>query len=155
MATRSWCSVAGGSILTHVNDLTDNLFVDCTRPGVLLFRRAPSWGANIKRNILVLSQIGEGQAPPNPFYCGGFMGDVNQPEMDENLLRCPSDPAFAQRCLDARREAGRDANSRVGDPCFVDPDHDDYRLRADSPAHDMGIRSLESRGPGGEVGAER
>lgn len=144
----------GGFILKHVNDLTDNVFVDCVRPGVLLFRRAPSWGANIKRNILVLSEIAEGQEPPNPFYGGGFMGDVNQPETDENLLWCPSNPDHAEHCLAVRREAGRDRNSRVGDPRFVDPDHDDYRLRPDSPAYVMGMRSPESWGPRSRVACE-
>lgn len=149
------CRVNGGGfILKHINDLTDNVFIDCTRPGVLLFRRAPSWGANIKRNILVFSEITDAPEPPLPFYAGGFMGDVNQPETEENLLWCPSNPEHAERCLAARRDAGRDHTSRVADPCFVDADHDDYRLRPESPAFDLGIRSLETWGTRGALGCE-
>lgn len=143
---------AGAFVLKHINDFTDNVLVDCARPGMLLFRRAPAWGANIKRNILVLSRIADGLQQAEPFYSGGFMGDVNQPNTDDNLLWCPSDPDHAERCLDARRNVGRDAHSRVGDPCFVDPDNDDFRLRPESPAYDLGIRSLETWGPRGPVG---
>ena len=32
------------------------------------------------------------------------------------------------------------ANRRVGSSGFVDPDHDDFRLRARSPAIDRGVR---------------
>ncbi len=47
------------------------------------------------------------------------------------------------------REAGFDQHSLVADPLFVDPSHDDYRLRADSPAVELGFKPipLEKIGP--------
>ena len=41
------------------------------------------------------------------------------------------------------RAAGYDTHSRIADPLFVDPDHDDYRLKPDSPAPDLGFRSID------------
>ncbi len=42
------------------------------------------------------------------------------------------------------REAGYDANSIVADPRFVDPAHDDYRLRPDSPALELGFKPIDA-----------
>jgi len=42
-----------------------------------------------------------------------------------------------------RIEAGVETGSRIGDPCFVDPEHYDYRLRADSPAIALGFRPFD------------
>ena len=144
----------GGFILKHVNDVTDNIFLDCAHPEMVLFRRAPSWGANIKRNVLVLNEIPEAtKEPPAPFYGGGFKGDVRQPNVDDNLLWCPSEPERARRALVAMRELGHERHSLVGDPCFVDAGSGDFRLRPDSPALNLGIRSLSQWGVRGPVGA--
>jgi len=45
--------------------------------------------------------------------------------------------------------AGQDRRSLVGDPLFVDPDNDDYRLRPDSPAWKLGFQPIpvEKIGP--------
>lgn len=58
------------------------------------------------------------------------------------------------RSLQAWQELGFDRNSRVEDPRFVDPEHDDYRLQADSPALAMGFEpiDLSSVGPRPGVG---
>ena len=44
---------------------------------------------------------------------------------------------------------GQDRHSLVADPLFVDPDNDDYRLRADSPAFKLGFKAIpvEKIGP--------
>jgi hypothetical protein len=42
--------------------------------------------------------------------------------------------------LDAWRKAhGQDLHSQVADPRFEDPEHDDFRLKADSPAIKLGF----------------
>ena len=33
------------------------------------------------------------------------------------------------------QKAGKDQHSLYGDPCFVDPDNYDFRLRKESPVH--------------------
>ena len=40
------------------------------------------------------------------------------------------------------REKGHDANSLFADPAFVDPEHDDFRLRPESPAFQLGFEPL-------------
>lgn len=47
--------------------------------------------------------------------------------------------------------AGFDEHSQVADPLFVDPDHDDYRLRPESPALALGFEPIpvEKIGPEG------
>ena len=45
--------------------------------------------------------------------------------------------------------AGQDKHSLVADPRFVDAEHDDYRLRPDSPAWKLGFKPIpvEKIGP--------
>ena len=40
------------------------------------------------------------------------------------------------------RQMGYDPNSRIADPRFVDPAHDEYQLRDDSPAYAMGFTRI-------------
>jgi parallel beta-helix repeat protein len=40
------------------------------------------------------------------------------------------------------RKSGFDAHSKVADPLFVDPAHDDYRLQPDSPAFKLGFKPI-------------
>ena len=47
--------------------------------------------------------------------------------------------------LEAFRRPGRDRTSLAADPGFVDPSTDDYRLREDSPAPELGIESIDTR----------
>lgn len=40
------------------------------------------------------------------------------------------------------RKAGMDTHSLVADPMFLDPAHDDYRLKPDSPAYKLGFKPI-------------
>jgi len=151
------CRCHGAGItLKHVNDITDNVIVDTMRMGALIVRRGPSWGANIKRNIILLHAIPEWlNTPPGPFFAdGGKMGgDFAQTHFDDNLVWSPADPAHAEASQAAMQARGVQARGLAADPCFVDPEHDDYRLAAGSPALALGIRSLEHWGVRGPCGA--
>ena len=46
--------------------------------------------------------------------------------------------------LDEWRELGYEANSIFADPMFVDPEHDDYRLKPDSPAFKLGFQQIDT-----------
>jgi len=136
------CRINGGGILLKdINDITDNVIVHCFRMGSIGMRRTPSWGANVKRNILVQNPMNEeGEKPPLPFYFGGgFGGEIEEPNTDDNVLWCPDQPSLAESCLKAMRELGRDLKSIASDPKFVDGDNDDFRLQPDSPAWDLGF----------------
>jgi hypothetical protein len=54
-----------------------------------------------------------------------------------------SPPRFPAGSLEAWQALGLDQHSRVADPRFVDPAHDDFRLKADSPALSLGFRPLD------------
>jgi len=47
--------------------------------------------------------------------------------------------AFGGRSLEEWQEAGQDKHSIVADPLFVDPEHDDFRLKPESPAAQIGF----------------
>jgi len=49
----------------------------------------------------------------------------------------------AQAYVEGRREGGYETHSVVGDPLFVDPANDDYRLRPESPALRLGFQPID------------
>jgi hypothetical protein len=53
------------------------------------------------------------------------------------------EPAFRDCSLAEWQKLGFDTNSVVVDPLFVDPVHDDYRLRPDSPAIRLGFVPID------------
>ena len=138
------CRVNGGGLtLKDVNDLVDNVIVDCTSPAAILVRRSPAFGANIRRNIIAITgtALPAGEAP-QPFYGGGgFGGDLREPAIDGNLLWWEADPGRADACLTSMRKLGKGLHDVVADPRFVDAARDDFRLAPDSPAWAMGIRA--------------
>lgn len=79
-------------------------------------------------------------------------------ECDHNLYwRVGGDLAKAEGPLTPKgpwadwQAAGYDRHSVIADPLFVDPAHDDYRLKADSPALQLGFKPIpvERIGPAG------
>jgi hypothetical protein len=52
-------------------------------------------------------------------------------------------PRFSAGGFEAWQARGFDRHSRVADPRFVDPEHDDFRRRADSPAIAVGFCPLD------------
>ncbi len=49
------------------------------------------------------------------------------------------DPQWGDRHLEAERPCGIETRSIAADPRFVDPEHDNFDLRPDSPAHRLGF----------------
>lgn len=140
----------GGITVKDVNDVENNIVVDCRRFGSILVRREGTWGSNIRRNILVqpgtpFPEGGSGLEPP--FYDGrGFNGKLEDPTIEDNLLWCTKDQAAGEACLTKMRARGKDRRSVFADPGFVDPGTDDYRLRPESPAPRLGFRPFDSWG---------
>ncbi len=101
-------------------------------------------GHVVRRNIL-------GYSSPDSaaYHCPVGWEDRILAEANQNLIWCQSgaprvnivgwpEEGSWERWL----AGGRDTESLVDDPLFVDPAHDDYRLRPDSPALKLGFEPL-------------
>lgn len=81
--------------------------------------------------------------------------------IDRNLLWHAGEPVRASHKKDgvvdwaAWQATGMDRNSVIADPRFVDPAHDDYRLRADSPAFALGFKTIPVERIGPYADADR
>ena len=82
-----------------------------------------------------------------------YLADQN--ECDGNLIWHYGQALLVQRMgtaaekWDSWRSQGSDVHSIVADPLFVDPDKDDYRLKENSPAAQIGFKAIpvEQIGP--------
>ena len=83
------------------------------------------------------------------FDAGGLMGgewSKNKFKFDHNVYfdaRPNAKPDFAGVSLQQWRARGHDKNSIIADPRFVDVQHDDFRLRPDSPALKLGFKPID------------
>jgi hypothetical protein len=74
-----------------------------------------------------------------------WSGGTDRVTLDHNLYwnANGTPPKFPTGDLKAWQKLGFDSDSRVADPRFVDPDHDDFRLKADTPARALGFQPLD------------
>lgn len=155
-----WRISGGGITLKHVNDVINNIVVDCKRYGSILVRRAPSVGANIHRNILVQSgrPLETPGAQPPFYYALGGGTRIEEPNINNNLLFCREEPTAAERCLGIMRTINKDLRSIIADPLFLDANKGDFRLSPKSPAFQIGFQPINSWGltlPTGPAKTER
>ncbi|MHB8993654.1 MAG: right-handed parallel beta-helix repeat-containing protein [Armatimonadota bacterium] len=144
-------------------EVTDNVCARSPHGGMML---QGGKGNTWKNNIFVDGELGQGHLTNysdnwanevvegnifswrNPrarnFACGKFTTDVMR--MDRNLYNPPAgvEPKFGRTNVTfAEWQAlGFDQQGALGDPKFVDAAHDDYGLKADSPALAMGFKPL-------------
>jgi parallel beta-helix repeat protein len=151
------------------NTVENNIFVDGARSQVQfsnMLRNQPTlsgatgkdapgtgeWamsGIVLRCNILVSVQ------PQAKIYAGSGFEDRTISETDSNLAWNQGQPIqigipdyASEDAWGSWQATGRDVHSLVADPLFVDPAHDDYRLRPGSPALKLGFKPL----PIGEMG---
>jgi parallel beta-helix repeat protein len=148
------------------NVIENNLIVDCgqalhgcdhppLRPGNAhlkgMFR-----GNRFMRNIVYSTRT---DALPYSFHA---WTDLVMERCDENLFHHPEAPGYrvdwshhpeglTRSSFDEWRAMGFDRHSVLADPLFVNPGDEDFRLRADSPALQMGFQPIDvtSMGPRG------
>jgi hypothetical protein len=74
-----------------------------------------------------------------------WAGDAGAYELDHNLYWDASGRPinFAGMTLDKWQAKGQDRLSIIADPLFVNPEKDDFRLKADSPAVALGFKPID------------
>ena len=137
-----------GLCTRHENYWINNVIVD-VRPGSSIWigeRRFD--GTRIVGNILLQP---EGEQKFYAFSMKGHIsgdvyehfGNMSSGEIDRNIycqLDAPEGPATT---LEKVREVGHEKNGAYVDPLFEDWENGDFRLKPDSPALKMGIKSID------------
>ncbi len=131
------------------NVVRNNVFAEAAWHQVQRTRAEEHLSFRFERNIVYWSN-------DSPLLQGDWSGE--QFLLDENIywnlrrpeLRFPGELDL----VDWQEARGQDRRSRLADPLFVDPAHDDFRLRDGSPALDLGFERWD-HGAAGAGGAPR
>lgn len=117
------------------NILRHNIFAFAQEGQIIRSRQEDHISFVCERNIVLFDN---GQPLGKNYTDGNF-------RFDRNLYwDITGEPfLFAGFELEDWREEGNDRNSLVADPRFRDPRNGDFRLPADSPAHQLGIEPLQ------------
>jgi len=137
--------LATGITIKGLNAITDNIVacpvVQATRRAMISLEVGPLPGNPIERNVVYTTH------PDQKFYwqkrlgCHGTGPDplVRDCHADHNVYWCTAAPEEGEAHLQRERAFGVEANSLAVDPGFIDPENGDFRLRPDSPLHEIGI----------------
>jgi parallel beta-helix repeat protein len=136
-----------GGICVHGgqnNDIRNNIFVEAASQQVRLQPRDDFMqGNSFVNNIIAYSN-------PDSDLIFAWRNQANMfREVDRNLywlrgadLRALERPLTFAGTWTQWLAAGHDAHSVVADPLFVDPEREDFRLQAGSPAWDLGFQPI-------------
>lgn len=142
-----------GICIKGLNAVIDNIvalpLVEETARGMISLETGPLYGNPVRRNIVLVD------TPSQAFYAQSRIhGENRQPmlrdcQAEDNLYWCVKDPSHAENHLETERQHCVELHSRAQDPLFKDPQAGDFRLRPDSPAHEMGIQlpEIDRTGP--------
>ena len=100
-----------------------------------------STGQTLSRNIFCYTDpeailIAGGNLPPEVIRAGHNLNFC--PGLETPRMRVRGIASYAQW-----QAKGFDRNSLIADPLFRNPARDDYSLRPDSPAFDLGFKAIE------------
>lgn len=131
------------------NRVYNNIFVDGqTCQGFISNFAGNSTGQVMERNIFAWSN-------PEALLFASPALDQSVIRVDHNLYFPPGgrEPLTGWARIPFRQwvEAGFDRNSVIADPLFVDPEHDNYSLRPESPAFALGFQAIDA----GQIGLQR
>ncbi|MCA1684438.1 MAG: right-handed parallel beta-helix repeat-containing protein, partial [Planctomycetia bacterium] len=124
------------------NLVRNNIFAFGRDAQIVRSRDEPHRSFTFERNIIYY-RTGE-------LFSSVWSGGTDRIVLDHNLYWNPTGaPRFPGDSIGTWRARGFDKHSIVADPHFVDPDHDDFRLKPDSPAPKLGFRppDLSAVGP--------
>ena len=130
--------IGSGITLKHNNYVTNNVLIE----GSVAFKKEIYPGSKITGNIFYSTKKTEGKrgGVQEPYIMQAPKEKIG--ETNNNLFYTTTDidlDAF----LDKARGLGLDKDSKIGDPMFKDFDNYDFRLKKDSPALKMGIKSID------------
>ena len=142
-------SAIGGITLKGENEITNNYILDACGKNDHIHtngRWGPFGRTKIARNIMTTpKQKQHFYYVLKPDQLDEFKGA----EIDFNIYWSGDGERAAEHALlVALRERGHDAHSAFADPKFGDPEHGDFTLAPDSPAHGLGIKQLSLDGVG-------
>lgn len=142
-----------GVTLKLNNRFENNIVADVIAPrGVYLkIVEGPMKGASNLRNIYYssladctfISEPGAGKGNVGEDRRGRVPARMKDIDSDNNIYFCKSDSSLAKKILEKLQRDGVDANSRVADPMFMDPENGDFRFQPDSPALKLGIAAFD------------
>ena len=136
-----------GIVRKNMTHLINNFLIDVTTKQMVRFASYPdeqsSPGALIVKNIFFESEshfvlFNEGYTSPGMVHPSDTVSDFN-------LIWNPQDPVYAEKVVKHNKSNSLDGNTIVSDPLFMDFDKGDFRLTSNSPAHRLGILSLDVR----------
>ena len=136
------------------NSCINNIVADVIAPPrgyYLSLREGPLTGASIQRNIFYASstectfidELPAGKGRVSEDRRGRALAKASDADTDFNIYYCAADPKLGEQMLQKEQADGVDKNSLAIDPLFVDAVNGDFRLQTNSPALELGIKSLD------------
>ena len=142
-------------ILMKLNTrVENNIVADIIAPPrgyYLSLREGPLTDAVIKRNIfyssnfptVFMDELPPGRGRTTEDRRGRALARAKDADTDFNIYYHAKDPSLGQTMLEKQLMDGVDANSLAMDPLFMDPENGDFRLKENSPAHQLGIQPID------------
>ncbi|AMV19872.1 right-handed parallel beta-helix repeat-containing protein [Planctomyces sp. SH-PL14] len=123
------------------NTIRGNVFVNCGEGGIRRSRDEDHQSFTLEKNVVV---------SPSPAFLTGNWKKGTYP-CNHNLYFTPAEGprTWTGKSWEEWQGSGHDQHSAIGDPRWLDPDHPERGVRADSPARMLGIDVpvLEDAGP--------
>jgi hypothetical protein len=147
--TNTFC----GALVKHENYWINNVIVDVTPNQYMIVGRRFVDGTRIERNIFFepgdiqhffVFEPREGGGDEEP----GVYEYFHKCTVDQNLYFNAGAPDRDDLPLKGLRAQGHEKNGLYADPMFVDWENGDFRLKPESPARKMGIKSIDVREAG-------
>ena len=148
---------ATGVASKGINDIIGNLIIRPlrrTKRGLISLELGPVKGSRIRDNIVVATHRTDQPVFQKRSYGDGPIPRLADCHAGHNLYWNVADPEWAKRHLAREQSRGVEQNSHAVDPCFVNIEEADFRLRADSPLPTLGftVPDVRDAGPHALIG---
>jgi hypothetical protein len=126
------------------NVVENNIFALAAEEPITCARKEDHLSFTFRRNIVYMALGDVISKRYNPVRC--------QTVFEDNLYydTTAKAPLFGGMTFAEWQASGRDRNSIIADPLFVDAAHDDFRLRPESPASRLGFKPFDPAQAGPE-----